>query len=151
MTTNKKYVFSEIYFKAVDIQSSYMRVVKQLTKKISSSIPKNLEDYEELNILEQQVDAAERNFKTIEQVKYVISLALLTESSQATDEEMMKTISLVEDLDKIAQIEVVSDDETLKTWALSKQELWETIRQNLLVMLNYKYMRKVELGEMTIQ
>jgi predicted nucleotide-binding protein (sugar kinase/HSP70/actin superfamily) len=151
MTTNKKYIFSEIFFKIVDIQSSYARIIKQLSKKIASFVPKDLKDYEELNILDQQVDAAERNFKSLEQVKYVISLALLTESSQATDEEMMNTINLVDDLDKIAQIEVGSEDEILRSWALSKQELWLLIRENLLAMLNYKYMRKVELGELTVQ
>jgi predicted nucleotide-binding protein (sugar kinase/HSP70/actin superfamily) len=151
MATNKKYIFSEIFFKIVDVQNSYARIIKQLSKKIASFIPKDLKDYEELNILDQQVDAAERNFKSLEQVKYVVSLALLTESSQATDQEMMQTINLIDDLDKIAQIEVNSEDEILRSWALNKQELWLLIRENLLAMLNYKYMRKVELGELTVQ
>jgi hypothetical protein len=149
--THRKEAFINIFSKLVDVQNSYRGIVKHLSQRLHTIIPKTTEEVKLLDGLEQQVSVAERNIDKLEEVKFYCSLALLTEGALIQDNELTIAILTLEELIETARSEVQIEDEYIKNWAQEKMLTFEDARNSLLSVMTHKVDRKKEIGEIQLQ
>lgn len=151
-STWKRRVYSQIYTKLVNMQNSYRGIAKNLSQTFYATVPRNKEEIYQLDAIEKQIRVAEQNCKTLEEVKYWSTMALLTEGSLIKDEELTGAILMLEDLLHVADKERrMSDDESILVWANDKIEIIEDTLQVLYGVLEHKTNRALETGEIKIQ
>lgn len=146
----KRKVYEDIFSRIVSTQETYHNLTRELLKKISSAIPKTKEEVEMLTRSEAQIDVLNNHVGRLEDLKYFCSISLLSEGALITSEELSHTITLVEQLIIIAEMELESDETFVSDWADKKIDLFEQIREVLLQILEHKLRRKHKIGESEI-
>jgi len=146
----KREAYEMIFTKIVLIQETYHKLVRELIKSISSSIPASKQDVEKIIRAEEQVDILSAHIGKLEDLKYFSSLALLSEGGLITSEELGYAISSATEMINIAKIELESDESFIKNWAIQKIDLLEQIEEVMLQILDHKTKRKTKIGEIKI-
>lgn len=149
-TSHKRKIYEQIYSELTSIQRSYMSIAQQLSRHIED-IPSTPEEVKAIDYTESQITLANENIARIEEVKYVCSLAFLSDGALITSLEISAAINALDLFLDTAKIEKGAIDKTIASWAATKEINFKETRKILIDLLSYKMKRQVQFNRMEIQ
>ena len=142
--------YTKIYTKIVIVQETYHNLVRELIKKIASLLPKNQVEYDLLTTIDAQIIAIDRHISKLEEIKYFLSLSVLTNGASIQDSDLTAALILIEEMTSIAKIELTSSETFVQSWATKKIELFDDAKEALYQVFQHKVERATKVGIINI-
>jgi len=146
----KREAYDLIFTKIVAVQETYHALIREMIKGISSTIPSSQDDVNRIDLAEDQIDLMSTHVGKLEDLKYFASLALLSEGSLITLDELGYALSSIDQMAAVATLETKSDQGFIRSWAKQKLELFEQATEILNQILDHKIKRRHKIGEIEI-
>lgn len=150
-TLSKRQLYEQVYTSLTNVQRSYENITQHLSKYIGVTIPKTPEDVEMLDGAHRNIIVANDSITRVEDVKFVCSLALLSDSALVSAQEISFIIETLDELLQTASREQKAGDDAVADWALMKEKCFLEVRKVLLELLNYKLKRQVHFNKTGLQ
>lgn len=147
----KKQIYLDLYNKLLSVQKSYEEVDIQLREKIISLIPRDETDIARLDLLKHQLEVVGLNKEKLEEIRYWCNLAVLTEGSLISSDELSNLIVSLEGLVLVASNEAKGTDPSIIIWAEEKVVVFQGALDILYRILEHKLQRKLDTGMVKLQ
>ena len=148
---HKRLAYEQVYVDLTDIQRSYEKIAQHLVKFANTTIPKNPEEVALIDSANRNIKLASDNIARVEDIKFICGLAILTDGSMATPQEIAFVIESLEELILTAENEKKVGDEAIIEWAEMKERYLKEAKRILFELLNYKLNRQVYFKQTELQ
>jgi len=148
-TTNKTDAFEYIYNNLTSVQEMYRKMISHFSRQlweIDEIDSKNKEKISLKNMFNKNIDLANDSLYRLEKIKYFSSIAILTEGSQISEEQLSDIIVDIDHLLNISELESKVPDKDLVDWVDEKIQYFKSTRNVFLQILGHKVKSKNKRG-----
>jgi len=142
--STKREAFEILYRNLTALQSSYQHLIHECAKQLG--VLESLDESSKYDDLNKNMQISKEACTRLERLKYHCALAILSEGSSISEDEISRSIEEASYLLEVAEIEITSSDEDIRTWALTKKDYLQEAKEVLLEILSFKIDTKVRRG-----